>query len=395
MIADARRPLVALLAAAALLAVALVGVGLLAATTLRQRDALVRRGTLQQFADELAVDLREAGPSDAAATLSGFLDRHRQTLRGVELRGPQGVVARAGEVGARAEELPVALGRDWRMSLGHVGGGPWRERGTPLTLRLEPVGGLGSASRLAAVVAGGSVVAALGLVAASLLAARGLAQRDRLAAAEAEHRRLEAVALAGAGLAHRVRNPLGAIKGTAQLLADQLAGQQQERARRVVEASERIEALIGQVLQFSRPPEPAPTAIELGELAREVAGRCPKPVTVAPAGAVWAWADREHVVGILEEFLANARAFDPEGTLEVSVRREHGRAVLEVGDRGPGPGLDPERAFEPYATSRPDGTGLGLAVVLALAHANGGTVTLAARPGGGSLATLRLPPGEG
>ena len=392
--ADPRRPLIALLVAAALLAAALVGVGMLAAATLRQRDALVRRGSLQQLADELAVELRERGPAQADAGLADFLDRHRGTLRGIELRGPQGTVARAGEVDPRADELPVALGRDWRMSLGHVGGGPWRERGTPLTLRLEPAAGLGSASKLSAVVAGGSVVAALGLIAATLLAARGLAQRERHAATESERRRLEAVALAGAGLAHRVRNPLGAIKGTAQLLADQLSGPQQERARRVIDASERIEALIGQVLQFSRPPEPTPSAIELGELAREVAARCPKPVTVT-AAPVQAWADPEHVASILEELLANARAFDAEGTLEVSVRRERDRAVLEVADRGPGPGLEPMQAFEPYATSRPDGTGLGLAVVRSLAGANGGDATLAVRAGGGTVARLRLPLAEG
>jgi signal transduction histidine kinase len=392
---DPRRPLVALLVAAALLALALVAVGLLAATTLRQRDALVRRGTLQNLADELAAELRETGPSGTESTLAAFLERQRDTLRGVELRGPQDSIARAGEVGPRAEELPVALGRDWRMSLGHVGGRPWRERGTPLTVRLEPAAGLGSASSLAAVVAGGSVIAALGLVAASLLAARGLAQRERLAATESERLRLEAVALAGAGLAHRIRNPLAAVKGTAQLLSEQLSGPQRERAERVVAASERIEALIGQVLQFSRPPEPAPEALDLGQLAREVAARCPKPVAVEAAAPVLAWADREHVASIVEEFLANARAFDPDGRLELSVRREHGHAVLEVADRGPGPGLDPGHAFEPYATSRPDGTGLGLAVVRALARANRGDVALTARPGGGSVASLRLPLAEG
>jgi signal transduction histidine kinase len=105
-------------------------------------------------------------------------------------------------------------------------------------------------------------------------------------------------------------------------------------------------------------------------------------------------ADREHVETILEELLANARAFDPAGTAEVAVRRHGARALLEVLDRGPGLDLDPASAFEPYVTSRVDGTGLGLAIVRALAVANGGSATLGPRPEGGCVATLSLPAAE-
>ena len=110
--------------------------------------------------------------------------------------------------------------------------------------------------------------------------------------------------------------------------------------------------------------------------------------------AVQVRADREHVETILEELLANARASDPGGTIDVTARVQGTRAVLEVADRGPGLDLDPASAFEPYVTSRPDGTGLGLAIVRALAASNGGTATLAPRPGGGCVASLSLPAPE-
>jgi signal transduction histidine kinase len=68
--------------------------------------------------------------------------------------------------------------------------------------------------------------------------------------------------------------------------------------------------------------------------------------------------------------------------------------VVEVRDRGRGLAIDAERAFDPYVTTRPEGTGLGLATVRALARANGGDITLAARKGGGCVARLALPAGR-
>ena len=206
---------------------------------------------------------------------------------------------------------------------------------------------------------------------------------------------LATIARAGAGLAHRLRNPLAVVKGTAQLLEERVPGGERERVARIVAASGRMETILSRLLDFARPPEPQPAAFDLAGLARDVAARFAGGVggraPVRAEGPVPARADREHVETILEELLANARAFDPDGEIEVTVRRESGRAVVEVADRGPGPGVDPQGAFEPYVTSRPDGTGLGLAIVRSLAAANGGSAALGARPGGGCVATLVLP----
>jgi len=118
-------------------------------------------------------------------------------------------------------------------------------------------------------------------------------------------------------------------------------------------------------------------------------------VRVTATEAVSAWADEEHVESVVEELLANARAFDPEGELDVEVRRAGRQAVVEVSDRGPGLAVEPERAFDPYVTTRPEGTGLGLAIVRALARASGGDVTLAPRRGGGTVARLSVPAARG
>jgi two-component sensor histidine kinase len=391
-----RQPPLRVLVAMPVIAAVLLGAGLtwlasVTSRTLRERDDAVRQGVLLRLGHDLEGELREAGPAEAASTVERFLAEHGREVSGVALVGADGVIAQAGRVSDQAQAQPAMLGPAWRPLGGGMGRGRGPGRGTPPTLRLQPTDALGSAGRLAGVVVVGSLAAALGLVAFSLLAVAGLAQRQRLAAAEAEHRRLEVLALAGAGLAHRIRNPLAAIIGTTQLLLEGAVPPADARARRILEASQRIDALLGTLLAFARPPEATPEAVDLAILATRVLGRTPGRTRLIARGPVPVWADGEHVESILEELLSNARAFDPEGELEVEARSDGDLAVAEVRDRGPGLAVDPERAFDPYVTTRPEGTGLGLATVRALARANGGEITLASRRDGGCVARLALP----
>ena len=384
------------LVATPVIAAVLLGAGLtwlasVTSRTLRERNDAVRQGVLLRLGHDLESELREVGPGEAASTVERFLADHGREISGIALVGAEGVIAQSGRVGAGAQDQPAMLGPAWRPLGGGFGRGRGPGRGTPPTLRLQPTETLGSAGRLARVVVVGAVVAALGLVTFSLFAVAGLAQRQRLAAAEAEHRRLEVLALAGAGLAHRIRNPLAAIIGTTQLLLEGATPPADARARRILEASQRIDALLGALLAFARPPEASPEVVDLAALATRVLGRTAGRARLVARGAVPAWADSEHVESILEELVANARAFDPDGELEVEARLDGHRAVAEVRDRGPGLAVDPERAFDPYVTTRPEGAGLGLATVRALARANGGEVTLASRRDGGCVARLVLP----
>ncbi|MGE5235335.1 MAG: sensor histidine kinase [Acidobacteriota bacterium] len=397
--ASQRGPVAAFVVAAAVLAAALVVVAVVAARTLRQRDEAVRQGVLGRLANQLEEALREGGPDGAAAAVERFGAEHADDVRGIELAAGSRVLASWGRVeGTDVFETPLLPGPLWRGTMGHLGGGPRAGQGrggAPLRLRLQPGPALGQAGGLAWVLVVGATLAALAIVGLAFAASRGVAERERRQAAEAEQERLAAVALAGAGLAHRIRNPLGAIKGTAQLMAAELAPPQRERAERVVDASERLETLVTRLLAYARPPEVHPERLELREVVAAVAARCPGPVAVSSVEPVAVWADREHVESIIEELLANARGFDREGALELGGGRVGGMAEVRVADRGPGLTLEPERAFDPYVTSRPDGTGLGLSIVRSLARANGGEVTLEPRPEGGTLARLRLPLAEG
>lgn len=398
---------------AALFGAALLGTATLASISLRQRDAAVRDGILVRAGHSLEGRLRASTPDEAGPVLEEFLREHSGSVAGVSIVGLAGVVASAGEDSAGAFEMTAALGRDWRPVAAGVGAdgeartGPGSGQGggfrggrgqggraaTPLRLRLRPTPALGRESALARLVLAGGMAAALALVGLAVVAARGMADRQRRQAVEAENQRLATVARAGAGLAHRLRNPLAVVKGTAQLLEGRVPAGERERIERIVAASGRMETILSRLLDFARPPAPQPTSFDLAALARDVASRLgPPPVRVE--GEATVRADREHAETILEELLANARAFDPEGTIEIRVRVEGADGVLEVADRGPGLDLDPASAFEPYVTSRPDGTGLGLSIVRALAGASGGSATLAPRPGGGCVASLSLPVSE-
>ncbi len=382
----------ALVAAAAALAVALIAVAAVAARSLAARDAAVRTGTLTGIAHAVEAELREVGPDGAQAALDRACTGHGGELVGIALTTPGGATLACGKIAAEPVEVPVALGPAWRPAAG-TGWGHGGGRRPQGRLVLHPAPTLGASRLLPRMVLGGAVAAALALVALALAAARGALERERLAALDAERQRLEVLALAGAGLAHRVRNPLAAIKGTAQLLAEQLAEPARTRAGRIVEASGRIESLLGRLLTFARPPEPHPERLDLAAVAQAVAERCAGRVAVRAAAPAWVHADRDHVETILEELLANARAFDPEGELKVEVATDLRTASLAVLDRGPGPQLAPESAFQPWVTTRPEGTGLGLAIVQALARANAGRVELVPRAGGGAAVRLELPAG--
>lgn len=371
-----------LLAAAALLAIGLIVAGVTAGRTLEARDEAVRDGLLTRSAHTIERELREQGPDAARVVLRQAVQADASVVA-LELRRAGVVVAREGDVSqASPRTFPLFLGPSWR----DVGGVPHLAgRGqAPFELLIWPTPDAGDASRVAAFATWGSVTGALALLAFAVVAARGIKARHDAATSEAERRRLEVVSAAGAGLAHRVRNPLATIKATAQMMGAQCEGPMRERAARIVDGSIRIESLVDELLQFARPVEAHPETLDLAEVARSVS------TSVEVERAVMVSADREHLTSAIEELIANARAAgDPDPRIVVTRRGRSG--VIEVLDRGPGLQIAPERAFEPYVTTRPTGTGLGLAVVRGLIGANGGEVSIANRDGGGCVATITLP----
>lgn len=215
------------------------------------------------------------------------------------------------------------------------------------------------------------------------------------AAIHRDHLESEKLALIGrmaAGLAHEVRNPLGAIRGAAQLLGDELPEGSRRFVRIIDAETQRLDTLVRKFLAMARREPPALAPVELsGLLARIIEAHRADPasarVRVHVAGASrpsWVLVDADGLVQIVVNLLVNARdAVEGEGEiwLCLSDAPVDGRVRLTVRDSGPGIARSiADALFEPFSTTKPSGTGLGLALSRQVARSMGADLELG--PGG-------------
>jgi two-component system osmolarity sensor histidine kinase EnvZ len=200
-----------------------------------------------------------------------------------------------------------------------------------------------------------------------------------------------------AGVSHDLRTPLARMRLALEMLRTQPSASLLDRLERDMEL---MNQLIGNVLDLARglahePATPVDMAALLHELAAEhstaaclVQVRCEPCVRAVPALSL------RRALGNL---LQNALRYAPSCPVELVCEQEGGHCRLGVLDRGPGiPADQVEAMFQPFQRLEPSrspktgGSGLGLAIVRELARANGWTVSLSARPGGGMQAWLRV-----
>ncbi len=257
--------------------------------------------------------------------------------------------------------------------------------------------------QLAAGLALGGIALALGLTAGlARTVSRQSAERGRL---QAELRRSERLAAMGkllAGVAHEVRNPLAGIRSTVQLWRRGI-GPDVESSDDLLSEVDRLDGIVGRLLQFSKadaqelfPADLNAVAAEVARLAQAAAEGQGIAVELAlAAGLPPALMAPPGVVQVLRNLTANAIQAMPDGGLiRISTRLDPARGRVEVEVADTGPGLAPEalgHLFEPFYTTKPSGTGLGLAIAREIALAHGGELAVAPRPvGTGAAFTLSL-----
>ena len=229
-----------------------------------------------------------------------------------------------------------------------------------------------------------------------------------------ERDRLAAIGEMSAGLAHEIRNPLAAIKGAIQYLDPQkLAGEDREFLEIVVEEVNRLNGVVTQFLDYSRPLKPAFAPADLNEvltrtfklLAPAVPPGIELTVDLAPELPRVA-CDAEQFKQVFINLAQNAfQAMHGLGRLTVTTTvtrddlaywREGARRpdLVEVRFRDTGPGIPDEardRVFVPFYTTKEKGTGLGLAICQRIVTAHQGAIAVQAPPGGGAEFVIALP----
>jgi signal transduction histidine kinase len=224
-----------------------------------------------------------------------------------------------------------------------------------------------------------------------------------------------ALASLASGLAHEIRNPLNALSINSELLAEgvaALSGIPEERrqellslARANVKVARRLSDLLGEFLRFARPAAADLVVTDLNRIASETlrflevdfARRGIAVEARLLPGPLPLFADEKRVKQALLNLLLNAQeALDKsERRIRVDTGSRGGSPFVRVSDNGRGiPEASLPSVFRPFYTTRPEGTGLGLALVRKVAREHGGRVSLRSREGTGTAVTLLFPPEE-
>lgn len=229
------------------------------------------------------------------------------------------------------------------------------------------------------------------------LAAALAAARER----ELEAERLRAFREVARRVAHEIKNPLTSMRIAVDTLGrpDGRTGGRAETAIQVLAAeTDRLDRLAKEFSEFGRLPEGPQSEVDLVELLEEL-GRTGVPegvrVTVkADGGPRSILGHYEPLRRAFSNIYRNAaEAMKGTGAIDVTVTGDAAGLAITIADHGPGiPGEYLQKVFEPYFTTKDDGTGLGLALVRVTLEAHRGTIGVRETPGGGATFSIVFPP---
>jgi PAS domain S-box-containing protein len=215
--------------------------------------------------------------------------------------------------------------------------------------------------------------------------------------------RLEALGEMAAGLAHQLRNSVGAISGYGALLRRRMAklNEPPDAAEALLAEANEAKELVSKFLTFARPLRLQREAVSLSELVRAVVDG----FTVRPDCSLISIstdfrqdlqieADSVLLKQVIGNLIDNSvKAYQGgEGEIEIELHRENGSAILLIKDHACGiPEDQLEKIFTPFYSSRPSGTGLGLPIASRIVDLHGGRITVQSVVGQGTMVRVMLP----
>jgi two-component system sensor histidine kinase PilS (NtrC family) len=216
--------------------------------------------------------------------------------------------------------------------------------------------------------------------------------------------RLAAIGRMAASIAHEIRNPLAAMRGSIQMLRADMEGEssQTELMGIILRESDRLNRIISDFLNYARPRSIIQSKVDVGELLRQTFTLLRNSAEISdsqtikeevPAHPVLITADSEQLQQVFWNLARNAlQAMPGGGTLRAGVER-HSQNCLRIGFSDTGRGMTPEQVehlFEPFSSTT-GGTGLGLSIVYQIIRDHGGTINVRSREGKGTTITIELP----
>ena len=232
-------------------------------------------------------------------------------------------------------------------------------------------------------------------------------QSEQIISIEEQLRRSEKLSTLGemaAVLAHEIRNPLGSIRGTAEILKDdyQPGDPKHEFIEIQIKETERLNKVVEDFLRMARPQQKAemartPLREELETIvtltAADARERGVVLKLVQTDKDLEVWGDGEKLRQAFLNIVINALQSTPAGG-DVTIEVSRTGSMCEIRCCDTGPGMDGEtlaRIFDPFFTTKPDGTGLGLSITKKIIERHGGTIEAESRTGKGTTMVVRLP----
>ena len=219
--------------------------------------------------------------------------------------------------------------------------------------------------------------------------------------------RLAAIGRMAASIAHEIRNPLAAMRGSIQMLRADMDGEssQTELMEIILRESDRLNRIISDFLNYARPRSIIQSEVDVGELLQRTFTLLRNSAEInerqiihedVPEMPVLVDADAEQLQQVFWNLARNALQSMPGGgELRATVRRQANKR-LRIAFSDTGRGMSPEQVehlFEPFSSTT-GGTGLGLSIVYQIIRDHGGTINVRSREGQGTTITIELPVGE-
>jgi len=216
--------------------------------------------------------------------------------------------------------------------------------------------------------------------------------------------RLAAIGRMAASIAHEIRNPLAAMRGSIQMLRSEMDhdSSQMELMEIILRESDRLNRIITDFLSYARPRSLSPARVDVGDLLHQTfalmrhspeIGANQSIVEELPAEPLFAEADEGQLKQVFWNLARNALQAMPDGGTLRATLEPNSNSRLRIAFIDTGRGMSPdqvEHLFEPFSSTT-GGTGLGLSIVYQIIRDHGGTINVRSRVGQGTTITVELP----